>query len=104
MVAVIMHSTQQQHPHKHVNLTQTWDKTEHLPGKTSHTHIPKQPHKMGDLHLFITADQKITNIFKHTDIKITFKCDNTISQLSKPTNRTPPPCPMTSPASTSFPA
>jgi hypothetical protein len=33
--------------------------------------------------------RKITNIFKHTDIKIAFKCDNTISHLSKPTNRTP---------------
>ena len=34
--------------------------------------------------------RKITNIFKHTDIKIPFKCDNTISQLSMHTNRKPP--------------
>ena len=37
--------------------------------------------------------RKVTDIFKHTDIKIAFKCDNTIAHLSKHTNRTPPTMP-----------
>ena len=37
--------------------------------------------------------RKITNIFKHTNIRIAFKCSNTISQLSKPTNKTLAPTP-----------
>ena len=32
--------------------------------------------------------RKITNIFKHTNIRISYKCSNTISQLSKPANKT----------------
>ena len=32
--------------------------------------------------------RKITNIFKHTNIKIAYKCSNTISHLSKPANKT----------------
>jgi hypothetical protein len=32
--------------------------------------------------------KKITNIFKHTKKSIDFKCSNTISQLSKPANKT----------------
>ena len=32
---------------------------------------------------------KITNLFKHTNIKIAFKCNNTIAQLLKPANKTP---------------
>jgi hypothetical protein len=35
--------------------------------------------------------RKITNLFKHTDIKIAFKCNNTIAQLLKLANKTPPP-------------
>jgi hypothetical protein len=34
--------------------------------------------------------RKITNLFKHTNVQIAFKCNNTISQLSKPGNKTPP--------------
>jgi hypothetical protein len=34
--------------------------------------------------------RKITNLFKHTNIKIAFKCNNTIVRLLKPTNKTPP--------------
>jgi len=41
--------------------------------------------------------RKITNIFKHTDVKIAFKCDNTISQLSKPASRSPPTTPYVRP-------
>jgi hypothetical protein len=37
--------------------------------------------------------RKVTNIFKHTNIKIAFKCTNTLSRLSKPTNKTPPTAP-----------
>ena len=31
--------------------------------------------------------RKITNLFKHTNIRIAYKCTNTISHLSKPTNK-----------------
>jgi len=41
--------------------------------------------------------RKITNIFKQAGIKIAFKCDNTMSQLSKPTSRTPPTTPYDRP-------
>ena len=41
--------------------------------------------------------RKITNIFKHTDVKIAFKCDNTISQLSKPASRSHPTTPYVRP-------
>jgi hypothetical protein len=95
MEADFTHSTQQQHPHKHVNPTQTQDIKKHLPDNTLHTHTPQQTHKMGDFHLPITADQ---NIFKHTGIKIAFKCDNTNSQLSKPPSRTPPTTPNDRPS------
>jgi len=38
--------------------------------------------------------RKITNIFKHTNIRIAYKCSNTISHLSKPANKTTlPPTP-----------
>ena len=33
--------------------------------------------------------RKITNLFKHTNIKIAFKCNNTIAQLLKLANKTP---------------
>ena len=33
--------------------------------------------------------RKTTNLFKHTNIKIAFKCNNTIAQLLKPANKTP---------------
>jgi len=32
--------------------------------------------------------RKITNLFKHTNIKIDFKCNGTIAQLLKPANNT----------------
>ena len=35
--------------------------------------------------------RKITNIFKHTNIRIAYKCSNTISHLSKSANKTTPP-------------
>jgi len=31
---------------------------------------------------------KIKNIFKHTNVRVAYKCTNTISHLSKPTNKT----------------
>jgi len=37
--------------------------------------------------------RKLTNLFKHTNVKIAFKSNNTISQLTKPANKTPPPNP-----------
>jgi len=38
--------------------------------------------------------RKITNIFKHTNIRIVYKCSNTISHLLKPANKTTlPPTP-----------
>ena len=37
--------------------------------------------------------RKVTNIFKHTNIRITFTCNNTLARLSKPTNNTPPSTP-----------
>ena len=37
--------------------------------------------------------RKITNLFKHTNVKIAFKRNNTISQLTKPANKTPPTTP-----------
>jgi len=38
--------------------------------------------------------RKITNIFKHTNIRIAYKCSNTISLLSEPANKTTlPPTP-----------
>ena len=33
-----------------------------------------------------TQMRKITNLFKHTNVRIAYKCTNTISHLSKPTN------------------
>jgi len=45
--------------------------------------------------------RKITNIFKHTNITIAYKCSNTISLLFKPANKTIlPPHPTTDVAST----
>jgi hypothetical protein len=32
--------------------------------------------------------RKITNIFKHTNIRIAFKCSNTLLKLSRPANKT----------------
>ena len=38
--------------------------------------------------------RKITNLFKHTNVRVAYKCTNTISHLSKPTNKaTCPPSP-----------
>src|SRR5215469_15919665 len=38
--------------------------------------------------------RKITNLFKNTNVKVTFKSNNTIAQLTKPTSTTiPPPSP-----------
>jgi hypothetical protein len=34
--------------------------------------------------------RKVTNLSKHTNIKIAFKCKDTIAQLLKPANITPP--------------
>jgi hypothetical protein len=34
--------------------------------------------------------RKITNLFRHTNIKIAFNCNDTIAQLLKPANITPP--------------
>ena len=31
--------------------------------------------------------RKMTNLFKHTNVRIIYKCTNTISHLSKPTNK-----------------
>jgi hypothetical protein len=33
--------------------------------------------------------RKVTNVFKHTNIRITFTCNNTLARLSKPTSNTP---------------
>ena len=35
--------------------------------------------------------RKITKLFKNTNVKTAFKCNKTISQLTKPANKTPPP-------------
>ena len=32
--------------------------------------------------------RKITNLFKHTNVKVAFKCNNTISRLTKPAKQT----------------
>jgi hypothetical protein len=40
--------------------------------------------------------RKVTNIFKRTNIRISFICNNTISQLSKPANKTLPSTPYNS--------
>ena len=48
--------------------------------------------------------RKITNLFKHTNVRIAYKCTNTISHLSKPTNKGTlphPPHPTTEVSSTS---
>ena len=37
--------------------------------------------------------KKVTNIFKYTNIRIAFKCNNTLARLSKPTNNMPPSTP-----------
>ena len=37
--------------------------------------------------------RKATNIFQHTNITIAFKYNNTLSRLSKPSNKTPPTAP-----------
>jgi len=44
---------------------------------------------MDHLHIYITAslNRKITNLFKHTNVSLAYKCTNTISYLSKPTNK-----------------
>jgi hypothetical protein len=47
--------------------------------------------------------RKVTNIFKHTDINITFKCYNTIAQLTKPARDIDPSSPMTKVVSTRSP-
>jgi len=79
---------------KHVNLTQTQNTKKHLPDKTLHTHTSQQTHtKWTTFTLSSPQIRKITKIFKHTSIKISFKCNNTISQLPKPTSRTPPTTP-----------
>jgi len=44
--------------------------------------------------------RKITNIFKHTNIRIAYKCSNAVSHLFKPaTKQLSPPHPMTDVAS-----
>jgi hypothetical protein len=48
---------------------------------------------MGYLHISSLQIRKVTNIFKHTNIRIAFKCSNTISQLSKRINKTLPSTP-----------
>ena len=69
-----------------------------IPAKTQHTTevIPAQdPHptptiKNAKWATFIyTSSQirKITNFFKHTNERIAYNCTNTISHLSKPTNK-----------------
>jgi len=37
--------------------------------------------------------RKVSNIFKHTNICIAFRCNNTLARLSKPTNKTSPTAP-----------
>jgi hypothetical protein len=54
-------------------------------------HTPLNKHTKWATFTFSSPQiRKITNIFKHTGIKIAFKCDNNISQLSKPASRIPP--------------
>jgi hypothetical protein len=42
------------------------------------------------------------NIFRHTNVRIAFKCNNTILQLSKPQNKDPPSAPTIGVASMHF--
>jgi hypothetical protein len=39
--------------------------------------------------------RKFTNLFKHTNVKIAFKCNNTVSQLTKPVTKSPALTPTT---------
>jgi hypothetical protein len=52
-------------------------------------HTSSTQENMGNLHLHLTTDQKTTNLFKHTDVNISFKCHNTMAQLLKPARNTP---------------
>ena len=60
MDADFIYSTQQQHPQRHVNLTETQDTKKELRSKTVQTQppTPKQMHKMGDCHFLVTGNQK----------------------------------------------
>jgi hypothetical protein len=51
---------------------------------------PTKPTKWATFTFSSPQIRKITNIFKHPNLKIAFKCDNTIAQLTNPARGSPP--------------
>jgi hypothetical protein len=78
------------------NLVKTQNTVEHIPAKIPHPHLSYHT-KWATFMYSSPQIRKVTNIFKHTNTRIAFKCNNTISQLPKPINKTHP---MTEVAST----
>jgi hypothetical protein len=52
--------------------------------KATPIHKLSKQHKMGNLYFLFAAFRKNTNLFKHTNVKIGFRCRNRIAQLTKP--------------------
>jgi len=64
-----------------------------IQGKLSHLTLPSKSSDTKWATFTYTSPQirKITNIFKQTNVKIAYKTNNTILQLTRPTTNTPNP-------------
>jgi len=60
--------------------------------KTKHTSPQgRKKQEMGDFHIYFPTNTQITNLFRNTNIRITYKCLNTIAnQIKPPRDHTPP--------------
>jgi len=86
------HCIQQQYPPNPPVPTKTQNTTEILPIQDAYPHLHHQPPaikntKWATFTYTSPHIRKITNLFKHTNVRIAYKCTNTISHLSKPTNK-----------------
>jgi len=87
------HCIQQQNPPNPPIPTKTQNTTEVHPTQDSypypHPHTPSAIKNTKWATFTYTSPQirKITNLFKHSNVRIAYMCTNTISHLSKPTNK-----------------
>ena len=86
------HCIQQQYPPNPPIPSKTQNTTEIFPTQDTDPHPHHQPPdiKITNWATFTyTSPQirKITNLFKDTNVRTAYKCTNTISHLSKPTNK-----------------
>jgi hypothetical protein len=83
-------------PPNPTNSVKTQNTAELIPPKSPNPTTVNNSTKWATFTYSSPQIRKDTNIFKHTNVRIAFKCNNTVSQLSKPYNKTIPSTPYDS--------